>query len=66
MEYKPDPAVTKSLMINNGRRDNNGSSAVRNQFYRLLQEMVVKDGDVLEYMKRADTEYDRQVQEYWR
>jgi raffinose/stachyose/melibiose transport system substrate-binding protein len=65
LDLMADPAVTKSLMINNWWGDNLIPPQFRNWFYKLLQEMVVKDGDVLEYMKRADTEYDRQVQEYW-
>lgn len=65
LDLMADPAVTKSLMINNWWGENLIPPQFRNWFYKLLQEMVVKDGDVLEYMKRADTEYDRQVQEYW-
>ncbi|AIQ59118.1 ABC transporter substrate-binding protein [Paenibacillus borealis] len=64
LDLMADPKVTKSLMINNWWGDNLIPPQFRNWFYKLLQEMVVKDGDVLEYMKRADTEYDRQVQEY--
>lgn len=65
LDLMADPAVTKSLMINNWWGENLIPPQFRNWFYKLLQEMVVKDGDVLEYMKRADTEYDRQVAEYW-
>lgn len=64
LDLMADPKVTKSLMINNWWGDNLIPPQFRNWFYKLLQEIVVKDGDVLEYMKRADTEYDRQVQEY--
>ncbi|KAI7248978.1 hypothetical protein KC345_g11792, partial [Hortaea werneckii] len=64
LDLMADPKVTKSLMINNWWGDNLIPPQFRNWFYKLLQEMVVKDGDVLEYMKRADTEYDRQVKEY--
>jgi raffinose/stachyose/melibiose transport system substrate-binding protein len=64
LDLMADPEVTKSLMINNWWGDNLIPPQFRNWFYKLLQEMVVEDGDVLEYMKRADTEYDRQVQEY--
>lgn len=58
-----DPDVTKSLMINNWWGDNLIPPDFRNWFYKLLQEMIIRDGDVTEYMKRADREYDRQVQD---
>ncbi|MBW4080316.1 ABC transporter substrate-binding protein [Paenibacillus sp. S150] len=58
-----DPDVTKSLMINNWWGDNLIPPEFRNWFYKLLQEMVVNDGNVAEYMKRADLEYDRQVRD---
>ncbi|WP_379151626.1 ABC transporter substrate-binding protein [Paenibacillus sp. sgz5001063] len=58
-----DPDVTKSLMINNWWGDNLIPPDFRNWFYKLLEEMVLNDGNVAEYMKRADQEYDRQVQD---
>ncbi|WNS44896.1 extracellular solute-binding protein [Paenibacillus sp. MMS20-IR301] len=64
LELMADPQVTKSLMMNIWWGDNLIPPQFRNWFYKLLQDMVVQDGDVLEYMKRADTEYDRQAEEY--
>ncbi|MNC49156.1 hypothetical protein D3C75_983120 [compost metagenome] len=63
LKLMADPDVTKSLMINNWWGDNLIPPDFRNWFYKLLQEMVLTDGDVTEYMKRADREYDRQVQD---
>jgi len=56
-----DPAVEKRMMINNWYGDNAIPTQFRNWFYKLLQDLVVKDGDVVEYMKQADTEYDNNV-----
>lgn len=56
-----DPAVTKSLAINNWWGDNLIPPQFRNWYYKLLQELVVKDGDVTQYMQMADDEYDNQV-----
>lgn len=56
-----DPNVTKSLAINNWWGDNLIPAQFRNWYYKLMQELVVKDGDVTDYMKQADTEYDNQV-----
>lgn len=56
-----DPNVTKSLAINNWWGDNLIPPQFRNWYYKLMQEMVAKDGDVTDYMKQADTEYDNQV-----
>ncbi|WP_339157414.1 extracellular solute-binding protein [Paenibacillus sp. FSL W8-0186] len=56
-----DPTVNKSLAINNWWGDNLIPPQFRNWYYKLLQELVVKDGDVADYMKQADTEYDNQV-----
>ncbi|XEC93996.1 ABC transporter substrate-binding protein [Paenibacillus tarimensis] len=61
MELMGDPSVKKSLMINQFWGDNLIPPQFRNWFYKLLQELVIKDGDVVEYMKQADTEYDNQV-----
>ncbi|MNO16814.1 Multiple sugar-binding protein precursor [compost metagenome] len=63
LKLMADPDVTKSLMINNWWGDNLIPPDFRNWFYKLLEEMVLTDGDVTEYMKRADREYDRQVQD---
>lgn len=65
LDLMADPKVTKSLMMNSWWGDNQIPPQFRNWFYKLLQELVTQDGDVLEYMQRADTEYDRQVKEYW-
>lgn len=56
-----DPEVTKSLMINNWWGENQIPPQFRNWFYKLLQDMVVKNGEVTNYMKQADEEYDNQV-----
>lgn len=56
-----DPNVVKSLAINNWWGDNLIPPQFRNWYYKLLQDLVVKDGDVAKYMKDADTEYDNQV-----
>ncbi|CQR56356.1 ABC transporter substrate-binding protein [Paenibacillus riograndensis] len=63
LKLMADPDVTKSLMINNWWGDNLIPPDFRNWFYKLLEEMILTDGDVSEYMKRADREYDRQVQD---
>ncbi|MGN7760280.1 ABC transporter substrate-binding protein [Paenibacillus sp. 22594] len=56
-----DPNVTKSLAINNWWGENQIPPQFRNWYYKLLQDLVVKNGDVADYMKQADTEYDAQV-----
>lgn len=56
-----DPNVTKSLAINNWWGDNLIPPQFRNWFYKLLQDLVVKNENVTNYMKQADTEYDAQV-----
>lgn len=61
LDMMADPNVTKSLAINNWWGENLIPPQFRNWYYKLLQELVIKDGDVLEYMKQADTEYDNQV-----
>ncbi|MGG6313188.1 ABC transporter substrate-binding protein [Paenibacillus macerans] len=61
LELMADPQVKKSLAINNWWGENQIPPQFRNWYYKLLQELVAKDGDVLEYMKQADTEYDNQV-----
>ncbi|MNI46431.1 Bacterial extracellular solute-binding protein [compost metagenome] len=63
LKLMADPDVTKSLMINNWWGDNLIPPDFRNWFYKLLEEMILTDGDVTEYMNRADREYDRQVQD---
>ncbi|WP_373232320.1 ABC transporter substrate-binding protein [Cohnella sp.] len=62
LAYVNDANVKKSLMINNWWGEDAIPPQFRNWYYKLMQELVVKkDGDVLEYMKQADTEYDNQV-----
>ncbi|THF72687.1 ABC transporter substrate-binding protein [Cohnella fermenti] len=56
-----DPNVKKSLMINNWWGDNQIPPQFRNWYYKLMQDLVVKNGDVAEYMKKADEEYDTEV-----
>lgn len=56
-----DPNVTKSLMINNWYGENQIPPQFRNWFYKHLQELVVADGDVVEYMKKADEQYDKDL-----
>ncbi|WP_019636777.1 ABC transporter substrate-binding protein [Paenibacillus fonticola] len=61
LKIMADQNVTKSLMINNWWGDNLIPPQFRNWYYKLMQELVLKDGDVTDYMKQADTEYDNQV-----
>jgi raffinose/stachyose/melibiose transport system substrate-binding protein len=56
-----DESVVKSLGLANWYGENAIPPQFRNWFYKLLQELVLKDGDVTEYMKQADTEYDNNV-----
>lgn len=56
-----DSSVQKSMMINQWFGDNAIPPQFRNWFYKLLQELVVNNGDVTEYMQQADTEYDNNV-----
>lgn len=61
LDLMNDPDVTKSLAINNWWGENLIPPQFRNWFYKKLQEMVASDGDVTDYMKQIDTEYDAQV-----
>lgn len=61
LEIIADPEVNKSLAINNWWGENQIPSQFRNWYYKLMQEMVAKDGNVTDYMKQADTEYDAEV-----
>lgn len=56
-----DSSVPKSMMINQWYGENAIPPQFRNWFYKLLQELVVSDGAVADYMKQADTEYDNNV-----
>lgn len=56
-----DSNVEKSMMINQWYGENAIPPQFRNWFYKLLQEIVVTDGDVTEYMKQADVEYDSNI-----
>jgi len=56
-----DSSIQKSMMINNWYGDNAIPPQFRNWFYKLLQELVVGNGDVTDYMKQSDTEYDNNV-----
>jgi raffinose/stachyose/melibiose transport system substrate-binding protein len=61
LEIVADPSVNKSLAINNWWGENQIPAQFRNWYYKLMQDLVAKDADVLEYMKAADTEYDNAV-----
>jgi raffinose/stachyose/melibiose transport system substrate-binding protein len=61
LDLMADPSVTKSLAINNWWGENQIPPQFRNWYYKLMQELVLKNGDVAEYMKRADAEYDTEV-----
>lgn len=56
-----DSSVHKSLGLANWYGENAIPPQFRNWFYKLLQELVLTNGDVTEYMKKADTEYDSNV-----
>jgi len=61
LKLMADPSVTKSLMINNWWGENQIPPQFRNWYYKLLQDLVLKNGDVKEYMRKADQEYDTEV-----
>ncbi len=61
LAYVNDANVKKSLMINNWWGEDAIPPQFRNWYYKLMQEMVVAKGDVTEYMKKADAEYDANV-----
>ncbi|KRE47005.1 ABC transporter substrate-binding protein [Paenibacillus sp. Soil522] len=61
LKLMADPNVTKSLAINNWWGENLIPPQFRNWYYKLMQELVLSGGDVAEYMKKADAEYDTQV-----
>lgn len=56
-----DSSVEKSMMINQWFGENAIPPQFRNWFYKLLQDLVVNDADVLQYMQQSDTEYDNNV-----
>lgn len=61
LKVMADPNVKKSLAINNWWGENQIPPQFRNWFYKLMQDLVLKDADVKEYMSKADAEYDTQV-----
>ncbi|HIW35330.1 MAG TPA: extracellular solute-binding protein [Candidatus Paenibacillus intestinavium] len=61
LKIMADPSIQKSMMINNWFGENAIPPQFRNWFYKLLQELVVNNGDVADYMKQSDTEYDSNV-----
>lgn len=61
LNYANDANVKKSLMINNWWGEDAIPPQFRNWYYKLMQELVVANGDVTEYMKKADAEYDANV-----
>lgn len=56
-----DSNSLKSMGFANWYGENAIPPQFRNWFYKLLQELVLTNGDVTEYMKKADTEYDSNV-----
>ncbi|WP_214628535.1 ABC transporter substrate-binding protein [Paenibacillus agaridevorans] len=56
-----DSSVEKSMMINQWFGENAIPPQFRNWFYKLLQDLVVNNADVLQYMQQSDTEYDNNV-----
>ncbi|CAM4209481.1 raffinose/stachyose/melibiose transport system substrate-binding protein [Paenibacillus endophyticus] len=56
-----DSSVNKYLGLANWFGDNAIPPQFRNWYYKLLQELVLTNGDVTEYMKKADAEYDSNV-----
>ncbi|CAH1209579.1 hypothetical protein PAECIP111893_03064 [Paenibacillus plantiphilus] len=56
-----NPDIKKSMMINQWYGENAIPPQFRNWFYKLLQDLVMKNGDVTDYMKQADVEYDNNV-----
>jgi len=61
LDIVADSSIEKSMMINQWFGENAIPPQFRNWFYKQLQDLVVKDGDIVEYMKQADTEYDNNV-----
>jgi len=61
LKIMADTSIQKSMMINNWYGENAIPPQFRNWFYKLLQELVVNNGDVADYMKQSDTEYDSNV-----
>lgn len=56
-----DTTVEKRMAINNWYGENAIPPQFRNWFYKLLQELVLRNGDVTDYMKQSDAEYDNNV-----
>ncbi|RIX52349.1 carbohydrate ABC transporter substrate-binding protein [Paenibacillus nanensis] len=61
LKLMADSSVPKSMMINQWFGENAIPPQFRNWFYKLLQDLIVNDGDVTEYMKQSDAEYDNNV-----
>ncbi|QJD84198.1 ABC transporter substrate-binding protein [Cohnella herbarum] len=61
LDIMADPSITKSLAINNWWGENLIPPQFRNWYYKLMQDLVLKNGDVTEFMKKADEEYDNEV-----
>lgn len=61
LDIMADPTITKSLAINNWWGENLIPPQFRNWYYKLMQDLVLKKGDVVEFMKKADEEYDNEV-----
>jgi raffinose/stachyose/melibiose transport system substrate-binding protein len=61
LDLMADPKTGKAMQINAYWGENQIPPQFRNWFYKLLQEAVTKGDFSVEYMKRADTEYNNQV-----
>ncbi|WP_339233752.1 extracellular solute-binding protein [Paenibacillus sp. FSL R5-0517] len=61
LDLAEDSNVKKSLMINQWYGENQIPSQFRNWYYKLMQDLVVSNTDVKEYMEKADAEYDSNV-----
>lgn len=56
-----DSNVQKSMMINQWFGENAIPPQFRNWFYKLLQDLVVNNAEINQYMQQADDEYDNNV-----
>jgi raffinose/stachyose/melibiose transport system substrate-binding protein len=61
LDMMANPKTGKAMQINAYWGENQIPPQFRNWFYKLLQEAVTKGDFSVEYMKKADTEYNNQV-----
>lgn len=61
LDMMADPKVKKSLQINNFWGDNQIPPQFRNWFYKMAQEWLTKGDFSVDYMKKADAEWDTEV-----